>query len=190
MDTTVSFPYSLSEYARKALWLTINATVFRWVPTRVWWWRRLLLRVFGARVAPTCNIFRTVKVRHPWLLEVGEHTTLAEAVEVYNLGPISIGDQTVVSQYAHLCNGTHDYKDPSFPLVRPPMRIGSGVWIAADAFIGPGITIGDNAIVGARAVVMHDVPPDMIVAGNPARVIRERPMPGINAPARGEGGRS
>ena len=105
---------------------------------------------------------------------MGEYSTLADNVEVYNLGPIEVGDHTVISQNTHLCNGTHDYKDPSLPLVRPDMTIGSGVWVCADAFIGPGVTIGANALVGARAVVTRDVPADMIVAGNPAKVIRPR----------------
>ncbi len=101
---------------------------------------------------------------------------LGDHVHVYNLGPITIGDHTVISQDVYLCAGTHDYTQPDLPLVRPSITIGSGVWICAGAFIGPGVTIGDNAIVGARAVVTKDVPPGMIVAGNPARVIKVRPM--------------
>ena len=108
---------------------------------------------------------------------MGEHSCLADGVLVYNLGPLSIGDHTVISQRVHICNGSHDYSKSDLPLLRPTSKIGSGVWICADAFIGPGVTIGDNAIVGACAVVTHDVPPMKIVAGNPAVVIRERPRP-------------
>lgn len=114
---------------------------------------------------------------------------VAEGVEVYNLGPIEIGSHTIVSQNAHLCNGTHDYRKADLPLIRPRMQIGSGVWVCADAFIGPGVTVGDNCVIGARAVVMRDVPAGMIAAGNPARVIRPREMDstGVAPTHEGEG---
>ena len=57
-----------------------------------------------------------------------------------------------------------------------PIVIGSGVWVCAGAFIGPGVTVGDNSVVGARAVVTRDVPPGVVVAGNPARVVKARKM--------------
>ena len=101
---------------------------------------------------------------------------IGDNVHVYNLGPISLGAHTTVSQNCHLCAGTHDYKDPAMPLVRASIRIGRGCWVCADAFIGPGVCIGDNTIVGARAVVMKSVGPDVIVAGNPARTVCQRPM--------------
>ena len=107
---------------------------------------------------------------------MGDYSTLADNVEVYNLGPIALGAHTVISQNVHLCNGTHDYKDPSLPLLRPSMTIGSGVWVCADAFVGPGVSIGDNALVAARAVVTKDVPANSIVGGNPAKFIKARPV--------------
>ena len=113
---------------------------------------------------------------HPWLFRMGAYSIIGEGVTVYNLGMVTIGEHTVVSQNVHICAGTHDYTKPDLPLVRSPITIGSGVWICADAFIGPGVTIGDNAVVGARAVVTKDVPAGMVVAGNPAKVIKPRKM--------------
>ena len=101
---------------------------------------------------------------------------LSNGVTVYNLGPVRIGSHTVISQDAYLCAGTHDYHQPNLPLERQPITIGNGVWVCAGAFIGPGVTIGDNSIIGARAVVMKDVPPGVVVAGNPARIIKNREM--------------
>jgi putative colanic acid biosynthesis acetyltransferase WcaF len=87
---------------------------------------------------------------------------------------VTIGDHSVISQYAYICAGTHDYTQPMLPLLRPPITIGNGVWIAAGAFIGPNVIIGDNTVVGARAVVMSSVEASVVVAGNPARVIKQR----------------
>ena len=118
----------------------------------------------------------SAKVKHPWLLTLGDYATLSDGVVVYNLGPVSIGDHSVLSQDVYVCAGTHDYTRPDLPLLRPSITVGRGVWVCAAAFLGPGITVGDNVIVGARAVVMKDVPEGVIVAGNPARVVKQRPM--------------
>ena len=119
-------------------------------------------------------VHSTTKILHPWLFEMGDWSNLSSNVVVYNLGPVKIGHHTVVSQDAYLCAGTHDYTVPTLPLRREPITIGSGVWVAAGAFIGPGVTVGDNTVVGARAVVMKDVPGNVVVAGNPAKVLKSR----------------
>ena len=82
----------------------------------------------------------------------------------------------MLSHRVFLCAGTHDDRRPDLPLVRSGITIGNGAWVAAEAFIEPGVTIGDGSVVGARAVVMKDVAPNVVVAGNPARVIRPREM--------------
>jgi putative colanic acid biosynthesis acetyltransferase WcaF len=93
---------------------------------------------------------------------------------IYNLGPVRIGARATVSHRAHLCAGTHDYRDPALPLLRLPIVIGPQAWVCADAFVAPGCVVGEGAIVGAAAVVVRDVPPWQIVGGNPARVIKQR----------------
>jgi len=176
-DTTAAFPYRPSEYLAKALWFAVQATLFRLPLPRLSGWRRFLLRCFGAVVHPTANVAATVTVWHPWLLRLGPYTTLSRGVFVYNLGPVVIGSHTVLSQDVYLCAGTHDYTQAHLPLQRPPIVIGHGAWLCAGAFVGPGVTVGNNAIVGARAVVMRDVPEQAITIGNPARIVRQRPMP-------------
>lgn len=177
LDTTASYPYTFSEYVRRFLWAFVQTTLIRFSPRRAHGWRRFWLRRFGAQMAQPSYTKNTTIIRHPWLLKVGLHSAIAEDVEIYNLGPVTIGDHSVISQRAYICAGTHDYTKPDLPLLRPPISIGHGVWVCADAFIGPGVTIGDNSIVGARSVVTRDVPTAAVVAGNPARVIKARPMP-------------
>jgi putative colanic acid biosynthesis acetyltransferase WcaF len=177
LDWTSPAPYPRSWYPRKLAWELARILLFRWTPRRLNGWRVWLLRRFGARIAPSAVVRPSARVWHPWILEMGEHACLAEGVVVYNLGRIVIGDHTVVSQNAELCAGTHDYRKRELPLVRPEIVLGNGVWVCARAFVGPGVTVGDNAIVGACAVVTRDVSAGMIVGGNPAREIKPRPVP-------------
>jgi putative colanic acid biosynthesis acetyltransferase WcaF len=183
LDTTAGFPYSLREYAIRTLWEIAEKTVIRFSPRRAHGWRRFWLKAFGAKMTPTSGTKASTRIKHPWLFEMGEHSMLSERVEIYNLGPVSIGAHTVLSQDVYVCAGTHDYTRADMPLLRPTIRIGSGVWVCAGAFVGPGVSVGDNAVVGARAVVMKSVQEGMIVAGNPARVVRDRPMNWTAGPA-------
>jgi putative colanic acid biosynthesis acetyltransferase WcaF len=175
LDRTAAYPYSTGEYLRRYAWLVIQATLYRLPLPRAYGWRRSWLRLFGARLGKAAAVHATTKILHPWLLEIGDWSNLSSGVVVYNLGPVKIGHHTVISQDAYLCAGTHDYTQPTLPLLREPITVGSGVWIAAKAFIGPGVTIGDNTVVGACAVVVKDVTSGVVVAGNPARVLKDRP---------------
>lgn len=176
LDRTAQFPYSRSEYFRRFCWLLVQATLFRIPLPRTYIFRRFLLKCFGAKMGAAAAVHHTTKIMHPWLLEMGDWSNVSANVTIYNLGRVKIGHHSVVSQDAYLCAGTHDYTDATLPLLRPPIVIEDGVWVAAGAFVGPGVTIGRNSVVGARAVVMKDVAPGVVVAGNPARVIKPREM--------------
>ncbi len=167
-------PWSLMDKAKRALWMLVTATLFRPSFHNWYGWRRLLLRAFGARVGRNVRIRPTTKIEIPWNLELGDDVVIGDHAILYSLGKITIRDRAVISQYAHLCAGTHDYTSPDFPLLRPPITIGDEAWIAADAFVGPGVAVGARAVVGARATVVKDVEPLQVVAGNPARVIGQR----------------
>ncbi|MEM7682661.1 MAG: putative colanic acid biosynthesis acetyltransferase [Planctomycetota bacterium] len=177
LDRVAAYPYTRKDYARRVLWGLVDKVLIRPSPRRAFGWRRFWLRQMGATLADTARTWPTTRIVHPWLLEVGAHSAVAGGVNVYNLGRIRIGDHTVVSQDAHLCAGTHDYRRPELPLIRAEITIGSGVWVCAEAFVGPGVTVGDNAVVGARAVAGRDVPAWTVVAGNPAAVVKPRPRP-------------
>jgi putative colanic acid biosynthesis acetyltransferase WcaF len=134
-----------------------------------------MLRAFGAKIGREVHVHSSVRIIMPKNLTLGDYTAVGDRVLLYALGQIDIGANTTISQNAHLCAGSHDYRSASMPLLKPPISIGDGAWICADAFIGPDVRVGALAIVGARAVVVKDVASNTIVAGNPARAIGIRP---------------
>ena len=172
--TSCPSPHSRWNKLVRVLWQVCWVLVFRPSP---WFWqapRRAVLRVFGATVGKGVQVMPSVRIWAPWNLLLGDYATLSHGVDAYCVDTISIGAHATVSQRAFLCTATHDSDHPNMPLVTKPIQIGDGAWVAAEAFVHPGITIGVDAVVGARAVVTRDVPARMVVAGNPARVLRER----------------
>lgn len=167
-------PWTFREKVGRALWMFVRATLFRFSFHNWYAWRRLLLRCFGAKIGCGVRMRPSAVVEVPWNLRIGDHTAVGDHAILYSLGTITVGHDVVISQYAHLCAGTHDYRVPEFPLLRLPIHVGDRAWVAADAFVGPGVTVGDEAVIGARATVVRDVLPGHVVAGNPARVIKPR----------------
>lgn len=161
------------EQTGRVLW-ALATPLFRLSPRPFWGWRRAMLRAFGARVGCDVHIYPTVRITIPWNLALGDGCAVGDRAILYALGPIQIGPRATVSQYAHLCAGSHDLTRPDRPLTKPPIDIGADAWIAADAFVGPGVAVGNGAVVGARAVVMKNVPPGQVVAGNPAHTLRRK----------------
>jgi putative colanic acid biosynthesis acetyltransferase WcaF len=159
------------EQVGRVLW-ALAVPLFRLSPRSFWGWRRAMLRVFGAKVGRDVHVYPTVRITIPWNLTLGEGCAVGDHAILYALGPITLGPRATVSQYAHLCAGSHDLSRPDRPLTKPPVTIGADAWIAADAFVGPGVTVGNGAVVGARAVAMHDIPVGHVVAGNPAYTLR------------------
>lgn len=136
--------------------------------------RRGILRRFGARVGAGVIIKPRVRIHFPWRLELGEHVWLGEETYILNLAPVTIGPNVCVSQRSFLCTGSHDWSDPAFPLVTRPITLEEGAWIAAGVFVGPGVTVGKNAVATAGSVVLSDLPPNMICSGNPCVPVKER----------------
>lgn len=169
-------PWTAGEKLRRLLWAAVQLTIFRGSFHNWYGLRATVLRAFGARVGKRVRIRRTVRVEIPWNLTLADDVIVGDGVILYALGPITIGPRTMVSQYVHLCAGSHDYRYRQYPLLKPPITIGTDCWIAADAFIGPGVTVGDRAVVGARAAVFKPVPPDTVVGGNPAKEIKRRQL--------------
>lgn len=137
-------------------------------------WKRFLLRMFGAKMASTAKVYSSAKVYYPANLIMDEYSCLASDVDCYNVAPIQVGANTTVSQGAYLCTASHDITNPLNPLITAPIIIEDQAWVAAYAFVSMGVTIGQGAVVGARAAVFKDVEPWTIVGGNPAKFIKKR----------------
>ncbi len=176
LDRVKAYPYPMRDYLRRFAWNIVQSLLIRTSPGRAMRWRRFWLKLFGAKIGKLSGIRPTTRIVHPWLLTLQDFAMLGDGVRVSNLGPVTVGEHSVVSQNVHLCAGTHDYTKPDLPLIRSTITIGRGVWVCADAFIGPGVTVGDNTVVAARAVVVKDTEPNVVVGGNPARIIKQRGM--------------
>jgi putative colanic acid biosynthesis acetyltransferase WcaF len=141
--------------------------LFRFSPRPFWAWRVWLLRLFGARIGREVHIHPTVRITIPWNLHIEDQAAVGDNAILYALGSIHIGPRATVSQHAHLCAGSHDWRDPARPLLRPAIVIGPDAWVCTDAFVGPGVVIRAGAILGARGVALRDLPARHIGQGNP-----------------------
>ena len=167
-------PYTLQEKIWRMLWVIVQATFFRY-SFHTWnGWRIFLLNSYGANIDSSCMIRRSVKVECPWNLSMGKNSCLGDGAIVYCLGKVEIGDRVSVSQYVHICAGSHDFSKKDMPLLRPPITIEDDVWLAADSFVGPNVVVHEGALLGARGVAMKNLDPWTIYSGNPAVIIRTR----------------
>ncbi len=167
---TFPFRHRLTRVAWSVVWKLLGS----WTPIPFFAWRRMLLRLFGARLADTARVYPTVEVWYPANLEMADWACLADGVICYSMAPIRLEKYALVSQRAHLCAGTHDPDDPNFQLRVAPITIEANAWVAAEAFVGPGVTIHRGAVLGARGVLFRDLPAFAIAAGNPAKILRYR----------------
>ncbi len=156
----------------EALWIVVKAIFF----LNPWPWpsslRVAMLRSFGAQIGEGVVIRAQVNVTFPWRLKLGDYVWIGEEVLILTLAPVEIGAHVCLSQRAFLCTGSHNFRSPTFDLVTKPIVVGRSSWIAAQAFIAPGVTIGEGSMVAAGSMVFEDVPPKSIVRGNPAAVVK------------------
>lgn len=158
----------------RAVWQLVWFALARFTPIAFHRWRCWLLRRFGAKIEGICWVYPTTKIWAPWNLSMEARSCLAAGVDCYNVAEVRLGAGVTVSQRSFLCTASHDFDNADFALIGASISIEPGAWVAAEAFIGPGVHLGERAVVLARAVVVRDVPPRMVVGGNPARDIRNR----------------
>jgi len=137
-------------------------------------WKILIIRLFGAKVDNSCTIYSRAKIYMPWNLVMEEHACIASDVIIENAAIVHLGAYSIVSQYSFLCTASHDIRKNDFPQYSKPIVLGRRSWVTARCFIGPGVVIGEGAVVGASSSVFKDVAPWTVVGGNPARIISKR----------------
>jgi putative colanic acid biosynthesis acetyltransferase WcaF len=166
--------FGLGNRTYRALWSTAWLLLASWTPTFLHSWRRLILRSFGARIAAGAYIYPSVRIWDPRNLQMGTYSCLGPRVDCYSMASISLGAYATVSQDACLCAGSHDIDDPDFRLLTKPIAIGDDAWIAAGAFVGPGVSVGEGAVLGARGVTLKELGAWGVYVGNPASFLRAR----------------
>lgn len=166
--------FSLGNRLFRVVWMLAWLVFARFTPPPLHGWRRLVLRAFGAKVGRGARVHASVRIWHPGNLALGENALIGPGAILYNQGHIAIGARSIVSQRAHVCASTHDVRDPDFQLLLRPVTIGHGCWVAAEAFVGPGVTMGDGAVLAARGALFTDAAPGTIYRGNPAMPLRAR----------------
>ena len=155
------------------MWGVVSTVFFHPSPVCLNRWRRFLLRCFGAKLG-ACWLHPSVRIWAPWELEIGSQVYLDAGVHLYNAFGCTIEDRVIISMDSMLCTASHDYTRPDYPLTGKRITVKSDAWITAKAFVAPGVTIGEGAVVAACAVVTRDVGPWTVVGGNPARFIKAR----------------
>ena len=164
----------------RAVWNVCHAILFRPFGTKLFhYWRILLLKTFGAKVDWKAEVYASTTIWAPWNLKMEAGSCLGPHVVCYNQATVTLEEDVTVSQYSYICTAGHDTtmtNQASKGLIIAPITFRKRSWIGVRAFIGMGVEIGEDAIVGATASVYKDVEPLTVVGGNPAHKIKDRKL--------------
>lgn len=178
-----SSPHSASNRLSRLIWSLVYTFLIRPSPRFLHRYRNLVYQLMGARIAPSARIYPTARVWLPSNLIMGEHACVGDLTDIYNVAPITIGARSTVSHYSFLCAASHDFEQPDQPLTTAPITLGENVWLAADVFVAPGVTIPDGVVIGARSSVFaSDLPAWHLCAGSPAKPVRPRAFKSVPCP--------
>jgi len=159
---------------RELIWLLVSLILFRMCPVSLSPLKCAVLRAFGAQVGRRVTIKPQVKITFPWKLAIGDNVWLGEECWLLNLERIVIGNNVCISQRVFLCTGSHNYKLATFDLIVKPIIVEDGAWLGAGSWVGPGVRVGNHAVLAAGSVASADLSPFGIHRGNPAGFVRLR----------------
>ena len=137
--------------------------------------RNALLRDFLGAVGEGTVVLPTFTCDYGYNISLGRNVFINHHCTFLDCAPIVIGDDVQIGPAVQLYTAQHpiDAKVRRSGLESAiPIRIGNDVWIGGGALVLPGVTIGDRSVIGAGSIVVHHVPPDSVVVGNPARIVR------------------
>ena len=174
LDLFNNSDYRPGPWFSRVLWIPVSGLFFQsWFP-----WpsvmKRTLLRLFGAKVGHGVVLKPRITIKYPWKLTVGDHCWIGENVWIDNLGQVTLGNHCCLSQGALLLCGNHNYKKPTFDLMVGDITLEDGVWIGAQASVGPGVTCGSHSVLGFASMATQDLERWMIYQGNPSQKIKSR----------------
>lgn len=160
---------------KRLIWSFVWSIFIRPIPRSYFnSWKVFILNRFGAKIEKSALVYSSAKIYDPSKLIMKAESVLGPDVDCYNVDFVILEEKSIVSQKVYLCTASHDFTIESFPLITAPITISKNAWVAADAYVGMGVNVGENAIVGARSSVFKDVEPNAIVGGNPAKFIKKR----------------
>ena len=133
----------------------------------------LMHRIFPA-MGENSRVSTPLTAVRPHMVRIGKNVVIMPGCLMMSAGGITIDDGAMIAANVQLISNNHDLYERQI-ITCKPVHIGKNAWIGAGATILPGVTVGDNAVVGAASVVTKDVAPDTIVAGNPAKLIKAIP---------------
>lgn len=156
-----------------ACWLVAGAPLLAsWLPGSTP--RVRLLRLFGAKIGRRVIIEPRVRIKFPGRLVVGDDTWIGEGVWIDNLAAVRIESNCCLSQGAYICTGNHDWGRASFDLFTEPVTIRRGAWLCARSVVGPGVTVGEGAVLCLGGVATKDLQAWQVHRGSPAVAVRRR----------------
>ena len=166
--------FSLGNRLRRLVWNITWLLLYRTSPRPCHAWRAWLLRLFGAQLGPDCHFYPASKVWAPWLLQCADHVAAGDGAELYNPALLQLDSHVILSQDSYICGATHDYNDPTFPLLAFAMHVERYAWICARACVAPGVKVGEGAVLGLGSVATRELAAWTVYGGNPAVPLRER----------------
>jgi putative colanic acid biosynthesis acetyltransferase WcaF len=159
----------------RLIWLNVWFFLFRFTPPFLFnTWRIFLLNLFGAKVAWSAKIYPSVRIFKPWNLEMANNSCLGRNVNCYNYDKIYIGNKTIISQNTFLCTASHNYNSKKFELITNKITIKKNVWVAANCFVGPGVTMNNNSVLLAMSNLIKNTKENYVYAGNPAKLKKKK----------------
>jgi len=168
--------HSISNQFARMLWAIAYTLMFRPSPKFAHFWRRTLLRCFGAKVSKGVKILPSVTVWAPWNIKLGDYCSIGNSVELYSVSRITIGEFATISSQSVLCTATHDYQRTRFPLIVKDIVVEPYAWVCSQVFVMPGVRIGKGAVVGVRSTVFGDIPEWVVAVGTPCNPIKTRTL--------------
>ncbi len=166
--------YNPGNPIRRFLWFFVNGLFFQNPLALGSFYKRFLLRLFGARIGKGVVVKPSVNIKYPWFLTVGDYTWIGEKVWIDSLAKVSVGANCCLSQGAMLLCGNHNYSAKTFDLMVGDITLEDGVWIGAHAVVCPGVTCSSHSVLSVKSVATSNLDPYSIYQGVPAINVKKR----------------